>query len=372
MKYLYIVVFICITHCILAQFAFVHNDHSLEISGLATLTFTNRDNISIPNKHLKYFDPRNAQLKFEYNYKIVKCVLQADIAAIALANTDPENIGLMNLYIQIKPISDFKIRAGFFKVRYSRSNLVSEFDSPFFNRAEICRGQIFGSRDFGLNINKSLMRGLLNINLGMYTGIAETSLKGKNDLNTNFEYVARVEFAWPQKDKETDFDFYKSYLPQFTIGTNARYTNKDNTIPDTYQLLVIGGKKITQGYDAGFFYKGLGIQAEYNYIRIYPLQTERLMGSAKPYFNVGGYYIQSSYYNDQSKIYLAIRYDRINQNDNYIGYGDRITASAGSFFLHKHLQAKLNYTRILSTEDINTYNPPSWKNQFRIGIYYNL
>ena len=355
------------------QIGIVHGDHKLEFSALTTITFTNRDVLNTPKKHLSYFDARNVQFRLEYNYKMIKCVVQADIAGLATGNFDPENVGLMNVWMQIKPVASLKIRAGFFKVRYSRSSLVSEYDSPFFNRSEICRGQIFGSRDFGLNVNYSLFRGLLNFDIGTYTGIAELSLQGKNALNTKFEYVARMDFAWPQKDKQSDFDVYRARIPQFTLGANVRYNNKDASINDTYQLLVVGGKKLMHGYDAAFYYKGIAIAGEMNLIKVYPLdKTKRTLDPTNMFFNAFGYYVQASYYQNKMKSYVALRYDRMNQNTFYTGLGDRITASLGSFFYHKHLQVKLNYTRIMRTEDIATYNPPSWKNQWRVGIYYNL
>ena len=182
-KYLISFVILCFIYTSnYSQIGFVHNGHSLEVTGLVTATFTNRDNVNIHNKYLNFFDARNAQLRLEYNYKIVRCVVQADIASLTLGNFDPENLGLMDIWFQVKPVGALKVRAGFFKVRYSRSSLVSEYDSPFFNRSEICRGQIFGSRDFGLNVNYAFFRGLLNVNVGTYTGLAETSLKGKSIL----------------------------------------------------------------------------------------------------------------------------------------------------------------------------------------------
>jgi hypothetical protein len=356
-----------------SQIGLVHGEHKLEFSGLTTMTFTNRDIISVPEKKLSYFDARNVQLRLEYNYRIIRCVVQADLAGLATGNFDPENIGLMNVWMQIKPVGSLKIRAGFFKVRYSRSNLISEYNSPFFNRSEVARGQVFGSRDFGLNLNYSFFRGLLNLNVGTYTGIAELSLFGKNALNTKFEYVARVDFSWPQKDKESDFDFYNARIPEFTVGANVRYNNKDATITDTYQLLVVGGKKLTHGYDAAFFYKGISIAGEIHLLKVYPLdKAKRTLDPTNNFFNAFGYYIQASYYQQKIKSFLAFRYDRMNQNTFYTGYGDRITTSIGSFFYHKHIQVRLNYTRIMSSEDIRTYNPPSWKNQWRVGIYYNL
>jgi hypothetical protein len=101
-----------------SQLGFAHNGHSLEVTGLVTATFTNRDKVKNPKKYLNFFDARNAQVRLEYNYKIVRCVVQADITSLTLGNFDPENIGLMNLWFQLKPVGALKIRAGFFKVRY--------------------------------------------------------------------------------------------------------------------------------------------------------------------------------------------------------------------------------------------------------------
>jgi hypothetical protein len=98
----------------------------------------------------------------------------------------------------------------------------------------------------------------------------------------------------------------------------------------------------------------------------------RLYGNKGNHFNGFGYYAQASYYVHKIDCYAAIRYDKIDQNQFFAGFGDRITAAIGSYFLHGHMQVKLNYTRILNTEAISTYNSPSWKNQFRIGVYYSL
>ena len=279
-----------------AQFSFTAGKHSLEINGGVNAHFNYR--LYKPgetNKANNMFALRDAQIQLEGRWgNSFEYELQADFADLIFSQNDPENPGLMDANITYKSPWNLSLNAGFGKVRYSRSSLVPFIYSPFFNRAEIVRGNVFTRRDLGVCLSASAWKQLLNFSFGVYNGMGEYSLKGKNDAGGSFEYVARAEISWPVRNRYIDFDQNNSPFPVFSAAVNGRYVQRENTIYNEYALTVIGGKKWTYGGEFSIKYHGAMLSGELHQLRITPKDANRLEGKPTNYFRAGGYYIQAS------------------------------------------------------------------------------
>ncbi len=328
------------------------------------------------DKRKNRFELRDAQLQLEGRWgKSFEYELQCDFVDLFANTSDPENPGLMDAYVVYKSPVNLDIWAGYGKVIYSRANMVPFVYSPFFQRAEIVRGNIFGRRDVGISATYTVWKQLINISAGVYSGMGELILKGNNDRLGRFEYVGRVDFSYPVRNRWTDIDVNHSPLPSFCIGGNVRYADKGFTYtdPDGYKLKVVDGEKITYGGDISFKYKGFSAQAELHQVRVTPRDTLRLEGFNTNYFRSGGFYVQASYYEKHIRSVFSIRYDELNISDLISGYGRRITG--GYVFLLKGWNAalKINYTHVLNDEE---YVHPrvdeeiKWTGQLRIGVQY--
>jgi hypothetical protein len=74
--------------------------------------------------------------------------------------TDFENPGLMDAFM-FKQFHNVEIKAGYMKVPYSWQSLVPFFRSPFWQRAEISRGDFFSRRDVGVLLHTELLHNLI-------------------------------------------------------------------------------------------------------------------------------------------------------------------------------------------------------------------
>ncbi len=356
-----------------SQLSISNGKHVLEISGMASAFFKYR--VMKPgfqfDKKNNLFELRDAQLQLEGRVgNVIEYELQADFADLFSGLNDPENPGLMDAYFMYKIPKAIGITAGFQKTPYGRGNFVPFLFSPFIQRAEIARGQIYSSRDVGVTLSYSCWKQLLNFYAGVYTGQGELILKGSNDVSGKFEYIVRADVAYPVRNRYHDLDENNSPIPSFSVGINGRYSEKSGTVNDEYRLRIINGKKYTYGADLSVKYKGFSLQAELHQLFINPNDPSRLMGYPTNYFRAGGYYVQLSYTNKKLKSAFAARFDELNQNDLVRGYQRRFTASY-CFMLKPYTQMlKFNYTRILSEEDALIYEPLKWRDMIRVGWVY--
>ncbi len=367
-----ICMFLTITSTAFAQFTFITGKHSLEITGGVNTHFNYR--LYKPgevNKASNMFALRDAQFQLEGRWgNSFEYELQADFADLVFSQNDPENPGLMDASVTYKSPWNFSINAGYGKVKYSRANLVPFIYSPFFTRAEIVRGNVFTRRDLGVSISANAWKQLFNFSFGIFNGMGEYSLKGKNDRSGKFEYVARAEIAWPVRNRFVDFDQNDSPFPIFSAAINGRYVERDNTIYNEYSLNVIGGKKWTYGGEFSVKYHGAMISGELHQMRIQPNDINRLESKPTNYFRAGGYYIQASYFSKAIKSFIAGRYEELNQSDVFAGYSRRVTLGLGYCPRGFNTMIRFNYTRILAEEVLSGQEPSKWTDQFRIGVQY--
>ncbi|MCS6819575.1 MAG: porin [Chitinophagales bacterium] len=362
-----------------AQLTIGNGLHVLEISGTASVFFNHRfmkPAFANDSKQKNRFELRDAQIQLEGRLgKNFEYELQCDFADLFSSNNDPENPGLMDAYFMYKLPIPLNITAGYTKVPYGRANMVPFIYSPYFQRAELVRGNFFSRRDAGISLSSSVWKDRINVWLGMYSGMGELVLKGNNDRFGRFEYIGRIDVSYPVKNRWTDIDVHHLPLPTATVGFNARYADKGFTFTDGdgYNQKVVDGRKITYGGDISFKYRGFSVQAEIHQSNIRPNDTLRLEGFRTSYFRSGGYYIQASYYERHIRSVFSIRFDELNISDLIGGYGRRITA--GYVFLLRgwNTALRINYTHVLNDEE---YAHPSvdevikWRGQIRAGVQY--
>jgi hypothetical protein len=188
MKYLVTIVITCLTYSSFAQLTLGNGKHVLEITGSLSTYYNHRvikPDATNQNKNKDRFRLRDAQLQLEGRYKnILEYELQVDFVDLASSATgiiDAENPGLMDAYFIYKGLKFVHIQVGYGKLYYSRSSMVPFVYSPYWQRAELVRGNLFSRRDVGVTLMKGFWRQRVNLYAGVYTGLGELSLRGDND-----------------------------------------------------------------------------------------------------------------------------------------------------------------------------------------------
>src|SRR5690606_4134466 len=111
------------------------------------------------NKNKDRFKLRDARFFIEgrigntYEYK-----LQADLSSLGATEVDPESPALYDAYITYKGFEPVNITVGYGKLPYSRASMVAFANSPYWQRAEVVRGDLFPRRDVGITLDKSLWK----------------------------------------------------------------------------------------------------------------------------------------------------------------------------------------------------------------------
>ena len=362
--------------------------HNLEISGSISTYYNYR--VLKPNEFDRKkdrFKLRDAQIQIEGRYKnLVEYEFQcdfADIAAGTAGGLDPENPGLMDAYVTYKGLP-VDIRVGYGKLPYSRSSMVPFIYSPYWQRAELVRGDIFSRRDIGVTLQKSFWKQRVTLSSGIYNGLGEISLRGDNDASGRPEFVSRVEVAYPSRYRHRDIDDRISPIPMFVIGANGRYTDK-RQLPGTflpafsggeYGLKVVNGIKKGYGIDISAQYMGFSAQFEMHQMIISPSnQTSALlMGTPedhnKGYVRVGGYYTQVNYFNKKLHTILSARYEDLNLNDLAEGQLRRFSAAVAYQIKGFDTMIKAQFFKNITEEVL--IDPLKWTEQFRIGIQHTF
>ena len=147
------------------QLTLSNGHHVLEITGAATTYYNNRFLKSTQTDHKKNrFKLRDAQIQLEgrigddYEYE-----LQFDLVDLATSSKDPENPGVMDCYMIYKGLNFMEIIVGWGKTPYSRSSLIPFIYSPYWQRPEFLRGDIFARRDVGVTLQGSYLKQRLNL-----------------------------------------------------------------------------------------------------------------------------------------------------------------------------------------------------------------
>ncbi len=374
---------------LISQISFTNGDHSLEISGSISTYYNYRfykDGQTDFKKNR--FNLRDAQLQIEGRYKNkLEYEFQADFADLAAGSTvvvDPENPGLMDASVTFKYIPKVNITAGYGKLPYSRSSLVPFIYSPYWQRAELVRGDIFSRRDVGITLSSSLWKQRVNLFLGAYNGLGELSLRGDNDATGKLEYVARAELAYPSRYRYQDIDHRVSPIPMFVVAASARHTNRPlapgRFFPQgsqgEYMVKVIDGKKQGISLDASFQYMGFSAQFEMHRFHLYPQSENNALfqGTDKTFneglLRVGGFYTQINYFSKPLQSIFSARFETLNMNDLAVGELRRISFAYAFQFNGFISMLKAQYFMNLKEEAI--INPLNWTEQFRIGLQHTF
>lgn len=372
----------------ISQISFTNGKHSLEISGGISAYYNHRfvkPDATNQNQNKNRFGLRDAQLQIEGRYgQVWEYELQvdfADFASSAIGEADPENPGLMDAYIKYKGLKFVDIQLGYGKTPYSRSSLVPFIYSPYWQRAEIVRGNVFSRRDVGITLSKSFWKQRIGIYAGAYNGIGEISLRGDNDASGALEYIGRVEFAFPQRMRYRDIDERNVHIPLFAIGLNGRFTDRKlpegATFPSfaagEYGIKVIDGKRYVYGLDAVIMYRGLSASFEIHQMRGTPRNPNSILfqgytqEQAGGYFLAGGYVTQLNYFSKLLRSIFSVRYEQLDLNDLVNGRSERFSCAYGFQLKRFNSMLKIQYTKILKEESID---PLRWSDQIRIGWQY--
>lgn len=371
----------------MAQLSLSNGEHSLEISGSISTYYNHRFlKEGEVNRRKDRFRLRDAQLQLEGRYRnSIEYEFQFDMADIAQTGTgaiDPENIGLMDAYVTFKGLEVVDVTVGYGKLPYGRSSRVPFIYSPYWQRAEMVRGDLFSRRDIGVTLSRSFWRQRAAVFGGIYTGLCELSLRGDNDPSGQPEYLGRVEVAYPSRYRVRDIDDRVTPVPMVSVGVNARHMDKrqpDGTVlpafaAGEYGIKVIDGQRTAMGVDVSAQYKGFSAQFEAHRMRLEPRNPNSvLFFGTRPeqhegYVMAGGFYTQLSWFSKRYKSILSLRYEELNLNDLAPGLQQRIGGAYAYQFRGFDCMLKLQYWHILEWEA--SVDPLRWTEQVRIGIQY--
>ncbi len=366
-----------------AQTAVGNGDNSLEISGCFSTYYNYRDlSTGVLDKSKNRFNLRDAQIQIDgrrgknWEYQI-----QFDIADIIAGANDPENPGLMDAWMMYKGLKWFDIRMGYGKISWSRSDLTPFTSSVYWQRPEFLRGSFASMRDVGAELSKSFWKQRASINLGIYTGLGEVSLKGDNDASGALEYTGRLNVGWPTQYRYQEIDTRHVKKPMFGLGLSGRYTNRK--LPQGaffpagavsgYGIKLIDGEKTSFGFDAAAQWNGISAQFEIIRMKMTPQDSTSYLFYGNSRKNTGGnvfaggYAAQLNYHIRPLNLILSGRYESYNANDLLIGTNERISAAMAYQINGFRSMIKAQYIHVIQSEAINA---PDWVNQYRIGWQY--
>lgn len=361
--------------------------HSLEITGSIATYYNYRALKSGEFDHKKdRFNLRDAQLQLEgrigheWEYE-----LQVDFSDLASSNSgiiDTENPGLMEARVTFKGLSFIDVEMGYGKIYYSRSSLTPFIYSSYWQRAQINR-DLFSRRDVGLTLKKDFFNQTLNVYVGAYTGLGESSLIGDNDPSGQLMYAGRVDFAYPSRFRYREIDDKISPTPMFAVGFNGRYSNKKlpsgEVFPEgssgEYGMKVINGEQFIYGMDFAFQYMGFSGQFEIHQMKGEPVSpSDQLFQGlnatqTKGYFLAGGWVSQLNYFFKDWKTILSIRYEEMDFNDLVAGRAKRYSPALAYQIKGFDAMIKAQYFGIIDEDPLDNLR---WDEQFRIGLQFTF
>lgn len=387
MKYRYIApLFMLLTSPGRAQFTLGGGGHVLEVTGFIS-TFYNQRFLKPgeTDRSKDRFALRDAQVSLEGRYRRqFEYRLQFDLADMASGGgvPDPENPGLMDANVTWKCGGPFDLTFGYMKVPYGRSSAVPFANMPYWQRAEIARGDVFSRRDAGAMLTATFMRQLAKVEAGVFTGLGEQALRGDNDAGGRPEFIVRAEMAWPSRFRKRDVDDRISPVPMVVLGGNARHADKRQPagalLPaqaaGPYDIKVIDGTRTGIGGDVAVQFRGLSAQFEVHRLRYTPRNTASALFQATTpeqnggYFMAGGYYGQLSWFDRRWNTILSVRYEELQLNDLSPGSMRRVCAAAAYQLKGGDAMVKAQYWHTLSEE--RDLSPLEWTDQVRIGFQY--
>ncbi|UAY51129.1 porin [Ferruginibacter albus] len=329
------------------------------------------------------------QVGKDYEYNV-----QLDFAQWGTAY-QPDGGPLLDANITYKGLKKlFNIKFGYSKVPFSLNSLVEHFESPYWERPQITKGDFMSRRDVGIKLSRSDWSGRLRSAIGVYSGVGETILGGTNDPSGGFEFIGRVEASYPENHNEEMIDVQGLTTPNISVGANIRYSNRIlpsgatflpgetgamlNSSASAMELKVINGQKMIWGVDASFEYRNFSLQAETILLHATPHDSAdaHLNGLPKSFtggnFNAGGWYVQGNYYVKPAKLILSARYDQMNANDLVDGVSNHWACGVSYMLKGYNSMLKASFDQNLQPQSNLKYggesiNTNKWHNEFRIG-----
>ncbi|MES2389490.1 MAG: hypothetical protein V4543_15915 [Bacteroidota bacterium] len=373
-----------------AQYSFQSGDNTIQVSGLAAVYYNNRilkpGNDNYKNNR---FTLRNLQFELEArNGKNWETKFKVDFAKIMSntdpANFDPENPGISNAYVQYSGLP-VKFKFGFDKLPYSQGSLNDVFGTPFWSRGILTGGDLFSRRDMGLTLHYPCWQQRINVYGGVYTGMGENMLTmSDSDPSGHYEYVGRIDVAYPTRYRYNEIDLVHVPIPMFRIGANARYTDKTQTAGNTlplglggnYGVRVINGKRLVYGLDASAQYMGFSAQAEFHVINLQPADpSDILFNNTTAAFNggkvlSGGLLTRVNYNSLLLRSTLSCQFENLNLNNLVPGTEQLLSVAYAYNVKGFDSVLKVQYYHPLK-EDQNS-DPLKWTDQIRLGYQYQF
>jgi hypothetical protein len=352
----------------------------MEISGSVSVFYNHR--ILKENeldKKKNRFSVRDAQIQITGVYdRFLEYRFQVDVADLAFASTDPENPGIMDAWVQVKPHPVLSLKLGYDVVPYGRFSRVPFIQSAYWQRAEVVRGDVFSRRDAGVTLSASLLNRRLNLYAGVYSGLGEAILRGDNDASGAAEFLARVDYSYPYRLRNRDIDETHLPVPAASLGINGRINNRH--LPPgkffpagsggEYGFKVINGDKRAYGLDGAIAWQGFMLSGEIHQVRHTP-QTSGdplLLGLpdslTRGFSRTGGWVVQLSYFFRKIRLAVALRYDQLNVNDLSEGVLRTFSPALCWKMSPWGSQVRLQYWHIFSEDQ---YKPEKYTDQIRIG-----
>ena len=390
-------------HFAQAQISLDNGYHNLEIGGSVSTFYNQRFEYSgnvrnrIDNNPALGYDQskdrfglRDMQLQLEGRVgKDWEYELQVDFADMLNRGDIGENPGLLDANATWK--GAVHVTAGFQKIPFSRNSLVPFTQSPFWQRAELTRGEVFSRRDVGVLLSKSLWKNRINVYAGAFSGMGEQILSlGENDPSGSLEYAGRFDLAWPSRYRYRDFDVNHSPIPMFQVGAAARtvYRKYSSFLDgDNYYLRVISGRKTCLTADFSAQWNGFSAQIEWHRIQVNPTNNLDPAGlryredrgtldykiGTKPtnYFLAGGFLATVSYSSKLLHSIFSLRYDQFNPND-VVADNTEQSLNFGYAYLLNGFNAAIKAQYSLRL--VNRANPliQRYDDQFRMGLQFQF
>lgn len=321
-----------------AQFVVTDGKKSLEISGVVYTFYNHRFyKEGEDNKDKDLFRLRDARIKFVGDLKKkISFNLDINFAGLQVLNTDESatyNPFLNDANITWTAPSKIDLCVGYMGIDYGRSSMASIFTSPFMERPQFTKGDYYNRRDMGVSLTKLFWEKRVRLNAGVFNGLG-TPLPD-NDKSGNLLYAARADFSYPNKVDTDEADLEHLAKPNFAVGINGMYSNKQQASNPEYPV-AINGKRMVYGADFQFMYKGFSLQAEINQMRGTPNDTNDvwLNGQNTSYFRSGAWTVSASYFFKKANSLVGVRYDDVNLNDIVRGDDRRQLSIAYTYMLN--------------------------------------
>ena len=358
-----------------AQISFSEGNNAFQV-GLITSGYYNQRfyKKGETDLHKNGFVLRDAMLDFRGYYgRRVEYAVQFEVFQSVV---DVENPVLKDAWVSYDFGHQLKLTAGYQKLPYSRASNISTFQSPFWTRAELARGDFFRRRDVGFTLQKGYFRSRLNLFAGLYTGLGEQTLAGSNDVGGRPEVVARAEYAYPARYRDREVDVNHSIVPHFALAANARHANKSAYSGTAYKnnpIATINGDKTVMGGDFALMYRGFTVNVEAHQALMTPRDTLVLLAgqaSHTRHVRAGGFLVGANYYCKPLKSVFAVRYDTFNPNDLVLGDELPNLTFAYNLLMRGYGSAiRVQYSHRLKAKDAAT----AWDvDQLRIGYQLQL